>query len=283
MKSMTNNKPSLVTLLELDELIDVVDIGANPIDGDAPYKKLLDGNLARVFGFEPNEDALARLNAMKGPNETYVGKAVYDGSQQQLKICKAQGMTSLLEPNMELLSYLRYFSEHGKVKERLTVQTTRLDDVEEIQNIDYLKIDIQGGELEVFKNAPNLLAECCVIHSEVEFLPMYEGQPLFSEVEMYLREQGFIFHRFSPLVSKIIQPMLINNNPRGEPSQVIWADAVFIKDFTKFNELTPANLKKTALILNDVYGSIDIVMRALMAIDKKLKTNYSKKYLWYLS
>jgi len=282
-KLMTNKKPSLVTLVELDELIDVVDIGANPNDGVAPYKNLLDENLARVFGFEPNEDALGRLNAMKGPNETYIGKAVYDGSQQQLKICQAEGMTSLLEPNMKLLRYFNGFPRWGKVKERLPIQTIRLDDVEEIQNIDYLKIDIQGGELEVFKNATNSLDKCCVIQTEVEFLPMYEGQPLFSEVEMFLRGLGFVFHRFSSLVSRIIKPLQINNDVLGELSQVTWADAIFIKDFTKFNELDQVNLKKTAVILNDIYGSFDIVMRALMVIDEKSNTNYSKQYLKYLS
>ena len=277
-------KKSISTILDLSERIDVVDIGANPIDGDPPYKKLLEANLANIFGFEPSKDALQRLNTMKGSNEKYIGKAVYDGSQQELKICQAEGMTSLLEPNMNLLSYLHGFPNWGKVKERLQVQTVRLDDVEGIKNIDYLKIDIQGAELEVFKNATNLLSDCCVIHTEVEFLPMYENQPLFSEVEMFLREIGFIFHRFIDFNSRTIQPILANNNIHGQLNQATWTDAVFVKDFTKFNELTTPKLKKTALILNDVYGSFDVAMRALMAVDEKSKiTNYAKKYLEYLS
>jgi len=138
------------------------------------------------------------------------------------------------------------------VQERIKIPTIRLDDVDEIKNIDYLKIDIQGGELEVFKNGVNLLKNCLVIHTEVEFLPMYEGQPLFSEIELFLRERGFVFHRFTPLVSRIVQPLLHNNNKRGGLSQVTYADAIFIKDFTKFDLLSLVNLKKLALILNDV-------------------------------
>ena len=277
-------KKTVFSMLDLRERIDIVDIGANPIDGEPPYKKLLDANLANVIGFEPNKDALMRLNEMKSPNETYIGKAVYNGSKQELKLCRAQGMTSLLEPNASLLGYLHGFSEWGLVEKRQQIQTVKLDDVKEIKNMDYLKIDIQGAELEVFKNATNALSNCCVIHTEVEFLPMYENQPLFSEVEMYLRELGFFFHKFSPLVSRVIKPMYINDNPYSELSQVTWADAVFIRDFTQFNRLSIPQLKKIALVLHDIYGSFDIVLRALMEVDNKSnKEHYSRMYLKHLS
>jgi hypothetical protein len=95
---------SISSLLSIQELIDVVDIGANPIDGVPPYKPLLDSRLAHIYGFEPNPNALAKLNSQKGPNETYFSNAVYNGKEQELKVCKAQGMTSLLEPNSDLLS-----------------------------------------------------------------------------------------------------------------------------------------------------------------------------------
>lgn len=273
----------LASLLEIKSPIDIVDIGANPIDGEAPYKPLLESGLAHVYGFEPNPDALARLNAIKGQNETYFSNAVYDGAQQELRVCESQGMTSLLEPNINLLSYFHGFPEWGKVVERISIPTVRLDDFSEIKNLDYLKIDIQGGELEVFRNGTNRLKECLVIQTEVEFLPMYEGQPLFSEVELYLRELGFTFHKFFPLVSRIVQPLLINNNIYSELSQATYADAIFIKDFTKFDQLDPEQLKKISLILSDIYGSFDIVLRALMACDAKNKSNYTEQYTKHLS
>ena len=273
----------LASLLEIKSPIDIVDIGANLVDGEAPYKPLLDSGLAHVYGFEPNPDALARLNAIKGQNETYFSNAVYDGAQQELRVCESQGMTSLLEPNMNLLSYFHGFPEWGKVVERKSIPTVRLDDFSEIKNLDYLKIDIQGGELEVFRNGTNRLKECLVIQTEVEFLPMYEGQPLFSEVELYLRELGFTFHKFFPLVSRIVKPLLINNNIYSELSQATYADAIFIKDFTKFDQLDPVQLKKISLILNDIYGSFDIALRALMACDAKNKSNYAEQYLKQLS
>ena len=103
----------------------MVVIGANPIDGDAPYKLLLDAGLLHIYGFEPNPGALARLNATNSENETYVSSAVYNGSIQDLKICKIPGMTSLLEPNANLLSYFHGLPEWGTVEERVSISTVR--------------------------------------------------------------------------------------------------------------------------------------------------------------
>ena len=48
----------------------MVDVGANPIDGDPPYKTLLQKRLCRVTGFEPQAEALAVLNTRKSDLET---------------------------------------------------------------------------------------------------------------------------------------------------------------------------------------------------------------------
>ena len=45
----------------------VLDIGANPIDGDPPYKAMLASGLCSVIGFEPQPEALAELNRRKSP------------------------------------------------------------------------------------------------------------------------------------------------------------------------------------------------------------------------
>ena len=60
-------KKSLVDLFGPDVCIDAVDIGANPIetDGVPPYQAVLDVGQAKLVGFEPNLDALKRLNEKK--------------------------------------------------------------------------------------------------------------------------------------------------------------------------------------------------------------------------
>ena len=166
----------LAELISFENKINVVDVGAMSItgDGDPPYKPLLDSGIAEVIGFDLNLDAISKLSLRKGKNETYLPYAIYDGKEHEVKICKAPGMTSFLEPNLELLNYFNGFPEWGKVQERIPIQTVRLDDISEIKEIDYLKIDLQGGELEVFRNGINELHDCLVIHTEVGFLPMYQ-------------------------------------------------------------------------------------------------------------
>lgn len=187
-------------------------------------------------------------------------------------------MTSLLESNTELLDFFAGFPEWGRIIRRLLLPTTRLDDVNEIKNIDLLKIDIQGGELEVFRNGMNCLKECLVIQTEVNFLQMYKELPLFSEVELFLRSQCFLFHKFEILHSRMVKPTQKNNDIYAGLSQVFWSYAIFVKDFTKFILLSPNKLKKLALILHDIYGSFDLSMRALLTCDAKSRTTYAIKY-----
>ncbi|PPR72160.1 MAG: hypothetical protein CFH03_01634 [Alphaproteobacteria bacterium MarineAlpha3_Bin2] len=269
---------SLTKILGTGVTIDVVDIGANPIDTDPPYQRLLQAGLARVTGFEPNPEALATLQANKGDNETYLPHAVADGETHEFKVCRTPGMSSLLEPNQELLQYLNQFPDWGTVVRREKINTVRLDDVSEVTNLDYLKIDIQGGELCVFENAPERLSECVAIHSEVEFLPLYVDQPLFSEVELFLRGAGFLFHKFDPLTSRVLEPLASKTGTYEGLCQIFWADAVFIRDFTRFAELAPDKLMKLATILHDVYESFDLVLRTLIALDDQAGSTYAGAY-----
>ncbi len=274
---------SLLDILGVAATIDVVDIGANPIDGDPPYKPLLDAGRATLVGFEPNPQALAELNRRKGPHETYLPHAVYDGGRHLLNVCKAPGMSSLLAPNRDLLKFFHGFPEWSEVVDRTPMDTVRLDDVAAIQTLDFLKIDVQGAELTVFRNGVRRLADCVAIHAEVEFLPMYVGQPLFSEVEMFLREHGFMLHKFEPLVSRVVQPMIVNNDVYAGFSQLLWADAVFVRDITRLGEMTAAKLLKLAVILHDLYGSHDLALNVLMAHDAKASTDFAKTFMQALA
>ena len=271
-------KPSLTTIIPNLPIVQCVDIGANPIDGQVPYLPLLQKKIAEVIGFEPNPTALAALNQQKSSLETYLPFAVGDGNDHTFYRCQAPGMSSLLQPNMEMLSYFHGFLEWGKVIDKIPIKTYRLDDLKAVKSIDYLKIDIQGGELMVFQNGQQKLKNALVIHTEVEFLPLYKDQPLFAEVELFLRGLGFVFHRFEPLVSRVVKPLMLRNNPYAGLSQQVWADAIFIKPFTQLDTLSNDALLKYAVILHDIYGSYDIVLRALLAYDERQLTSYSRMY-----
>lgn len=271
--------PSLRAFLGCACPIKVVDIGANPIDGPAPYKPLLDGGDTQVVGFEPNLNALAKLNERKGPSETYLPYAVGDGKQHTLRHCLLPGMTSLFEPNPAVLKLFASFSEWGAVVKTEPVDTRRLDDIPETAGLDLLKIDIQGAELMVFENARARLAYALVIHTEVEFLEMYKGQPLYGDVERFLRTQGFMLHRFEPLVTRDFTPVLLSSDPYAGHSQVFWADAVFVRDLTRLDLLSPEQILRLAVILFDCYRSHDLVLYLLREHDRRAHKGYGEKFL----
>lgn len=280
---MTKRTDSLAEILGLDSVIHIVDIGANPIDGEPPYMPLLVGGRARLVGFEPNPQALAELNRRKGPHETYFPHAVADGRRHTLHVCHAPGMTSLLEPNAALLAYFHGFPEWGEVTRTEAIETVRLDDVAEIVDLDYLKIDIQGGELMAMQHATGKLATCTIIQTEVEFLPMYRNQPLFSEIELFLRGLGFVFHKFEQLTTRAVKPLLAGDSIYAGLGQVFWADAVFVRDFTRLALLSDEKLRRAALVLHDVYKSYDPVARFLWEHDQRASTAFEPAYVDALS
>ena len=279
MDNQPANLGSFRSLTKTDVRVKIVDIGANPLDGVPPYEKLLRAGDADIIGFEPNPVALAKLNEMKGPTETYLPYAIGDGKRHTLNFCQAPGMTSLLTPNREVLELFHGFPEWGKVIGTEEVATHRLDDIAETAGIDMVKIDIQGGELMALSHAKKRLKSTLVIQTEVEFMPMYEGQPLFSDVDIFLRKHGFMLHRFYPTVSRVMAPLVVDNNIYAELSQLFWADAIFIKDITRLSLLGDQQLLKMAAILHDCYGSIDVALHLLTEHDKRTGGGLGEAYL----
>lgn len=269
----------LYSLLDVVNPVKIVDIGASAIDGPPCYAPLLKAGYAQVVGFEPNLVALAELNQRKGASETYLRHAVGDGRRHSLRHCWAPGMTSLLEPNSEVLALFHGFSEWGRVVRTEEIDTLRLDDIPETADLDMLKLDIQGAELMVLENATERLKSTLVIHTEVEFLQMYVGQPLFSDIERFLRQHGFVLHRFVQMISRAIKPMMVGNDPRAGLSQLFWADAVLVRDFVHVERLTPDQLLRTAAILHDCYQSYDLVLHLLLEHDRRTGLAYAKKFL----
>lgn len=254
---------NLSSLLQVNRLTEIVDIGANPIDGLPPYKKMLEKRLCRVTGFEPQQEALMNLNSRKTDLERYLPYAVGDGNTHELKVCRASGMTSLFEPHVETLKTFGLFEDFGHVVGREKIETKTLDSIEEVVNVDFLKIDIQGGELAVFEFGREKLKNCCFIQTEVSFIPLYVNQPTFAEVDQYLRSLGFIPHCVTADKRWIISPMVLNNDPRQPLNQIIEADIVYTRNFVDFSAVSDDQLKHMALIAHECYGSFDLTLRCI--------------------
>jgi FkbM family methyltransferase len=259
----------LAALLRPERPVEVVDVGANPIDGVPPYRPLLDAGLARVTGFEPQPEALAALQAAAGPAERYLPYAVGDGGRHTLRLCRAAGMASLLEPDPRTLALFSVLRPLAEVTGRIEVETRRLDDVAEIERLDFLKLDIQGAELMVLRNAGRLLGGAVAVQTEVSFVTLYEGQPPLGEVDLELRRHGFVPHCFAELKKWPIAPCVVNGDPRRPLNQLLEADLVYVRDVARPERLHDGQLRHLALVAHHCYRSVDLALHCVMLLERR--------------
>ncbi len=180
--------------------------------------------------------------------------------------------SSLYEPNEKLLKLYNNLSV-AYLKSVTEIKTISLDNFvkkEKIDSIDFIKIDIQGAELDALRGAEKCLKNVLTIISEVEFLPIYNKQPLFGDVCSFLNSKDIMFHKFLGLAGRSLIPVILNNDVNF-PTQHMWSDAVFIKNILKIEELNNSQLLKLA-IFSYLYGSPDLSYFYLFNYDKKNHT-----------
>jgi FkbM family methyltransferase len=265
----------LIALISPSRLTAVIDIGANPIDGDPPYKPMLVEGLCTVTGFEPHTAAREELLRRKGPLETYLPDAIADGGTHTLHVTRASGMTSLLTPDPRRLVQFNGFTEWGTVIEKVPIATRRLDDIETLCPFDLLKIDVQGGELMVFQGGRRHLSSAVAVQTEISFVALYENQPTFADIDHELRTQGFIPHSLPAIKRWAIAPVTFDNDFRRGGNQLLEADIVYVRDFTRPDAMSDEQLRQLAMIAHHVYGSVDLAYRCISTLADRKRANSS--------
>lgn len=254
---------ALAALLDDPMPVRIVDIGANPIDDQPQYATLLSTGLGRVVGFEPQHDALARLRQLAGPHETYLPYAVGDGAPHELRICASDGFSSLFEPDAAQLELLTDFPKLAQVVQREQVPTVRLDDITEIDGVDLLKMDVQGGELAVLDGGEMQLRDCVAVQTEVGFHRLYEGAPTFGDVDRKLRDLGLRPAAFVSVRTWPLAPTQWADPWESDARQLVEADVLYVRDLTSMPQWTPDQLKSLALIAHSSYRAVGLALRCL--------------------
>lgn len=229
----------------------VVDVGAQRLASeDHVYGQLRAAGVPhRVIGFEPLAERLEeRARSEAGEPLTLLPYAVGDGGEHTLHVNNDDATSSLFPLNPALNREFEHLSHlaHLATVRREAVQTRRLDDVLPPDDpVDFLKLDIQGAELLALRGAERTLARTAAVHCEVEFSPLYLGQPLFPEVQSHLNARGFA------LIDLLVPHRYSHRVPSGRtaPDRLIWADAVFFRDAVD----DPATLLVQALAALLVY------------------------------
>ena len=186
--------------------INTLEIGSRPLEGiDEPFYQLtemLPGS--RIISFDPGTD-LADSGDSEDATHTFFPVALAKGSETRTFYeTNDPACSSLFPPNEDLAAQFNRL-EVQYLKETTTIETRSMDDLLQehgIRDIDFVKIDVQGAEVEVFKGGMETLRHASFIVSEVIFVPMYYGQALFGDVCNVLAEQDFMFHKFLGLAGR---------------------------------------------------------------------------------
>ncbi len=123
-----------------------------------------------------------------------------------------------------------------------------------------LKIDTQGAELLILQGAERTLAErtCCIV-CEASFFTVYQGAPLFSELELHLRKRGFSFYGFLDIQQRSTR-RLDKRTTRGR-ERFMQADAVFFKDPVEQN-LMDRRAISIVVVAAVLLGFFDLALEA---------------------
>lgn len=267
---------SLSSLIQPETVISILDVGASLLE-KPPYDHLLKSGLVRLVGFEPDEQQCELLRSTYGKPHDFFPYFIGDGKPAIFHETNWFATGSLFKPNRPVLEKFQNLYELVTPVAEHPVVTKRLDDIPEIGNVDYIKIDVQGAELMVFRGAEKLLENVLLIHSEVEFHELYENQPLFADVDTYLRSRNFLFTRFVGFGTRCIKPMIMNNDVNNG-TQLIWSDVLYTKNWIDPEVFSNDKLVKLAILAHDLYDMPDMAFYALKALDARKGSEYAREY-----
>ncbi|MEP0913446.1 FkbM family methyltransferase [Leptolyngbya sp. GB1-A1] len=272
----------LFDFLDLENSIRCIDAGALSIGGDKDlWIEFVESGCTEVIGFEPIAEECERLNAsvQSSGSIRYLPYAIGDGKEHTLNITNVPMTSSLYKPAAKTVDIFQQLGELMQVVKEEATSTKRLDDIKELGCIDFIKMDIQGAELMALENAIETLKHTSVIQCEVEFVELYKGQPLFADVDTFLRSQGFCFLKFTYTMGRPLKPLAMNGNPNQAICQTLWGDAVYVKDFRLRHLLDERVLKSAAFILHEFYQGYDLANLFLAELDRRHNTTRSRDYL----
>ena len=134
---------------------------------------------ARIFGVDPNASNIPSLEQTKRDLPQFDYLRAFLGPEQRLVRYHDSGdQTSLYEPPQAAAS-----DEAPMVTlDGLLPQLPRAPD--------FLKLDVQGFELEVLKGGTRAMESCEAALLEVNFLPLFDGTPLAADVFEFMRDRG---------------------------------------------------------------------------------------------
>lgn len=183
-----------------------------------------------IVGFEPDVREFNNLPKLENQKWFNIGlnhsKGIFP-----LYITGYQTNVSLYKPNRKFIDELCFNESDFDIENEINVPCDTLDNVLNSDQLllDYIKIDTQGSELDILKGATNSLNnDIFAVEVEVEFNELYQNQPFFADVDIFLRDRGYILMDIGNMLHVKGRNTI---GVGGSKSILISGDALYFKSF----------------------------------------------------
>jgi len=194
----------------------IIDVGAN--EGQFVKKILTIFPNAYVHCFEPINSVFNQLKINLGHNDrvTLYNYGLGDRDGEVDIFVNEYSPSSSLLPMLDLHKSNFDFAVNV-TPDKIRVRTLDSFFPNDILKPLLIKIDVQGYEMFVLKGGGAVIPQADVIIIETSFQLLYEGQPLFHDIYIYLTKMGF---KYSGNVEQLLSP---------KDNSILQADAVFVR------------------------------------------------------
>jgi FkbM family methyltransferase len=188
------------------EIKGVLHIGAHHGQEHALYKN---NNIKNIIYFEPRESNFNVLKNNVGEDAILFNYALGNDEKEVEMFVETANMgqsSSILEPVIHATQY-----PHIVFNKKEVVQMKKLDNIDiNLENYNFINIDVQGYELEVFKGGEKVLEQIDFIIAEINRDELYRGCTQINELKDFLNNYGF----------ELVEESWVGGN---------WGDGLFIK------------------------------------------------------
>lgn len=160
------------------------------------------------------------------------------------------------------------WGQNTEIDRTFQVKTTTIDLVAKEQP-DVISIDAQGAELRILRGSAETLRNTLCVVAEVEFSPIYLGQPLYGDQASFLEPYGFRLMEF-------FSAQNWHQGPKFGLGFLTVAEAVWLRfDYEKLSHSRVETLAKIAA----GFGRLSYALRLLEHLKGEVENQYLRD-LW---
>ena len=164
--------------------------------------------------------------------------------------------------------------ERFEIVKKIEVEAKKLDSLK-IDKIDFIKIDVQGYNLEVLKGSTEALKKAIGIEIECEFKEIYKNQSLFKDVDEYLSKHNFEVCDFTDII-RWTENVSKEKEQIKNQGEIIYVNALYLKKNLNNKNIDKEKLKKQILIFL-LYGQYSKALNLIKNNEDNLKINLKSK------